>query len=316
MVEINERAVSRLSSKYGIKPSIQEPRLFWDRVTFDGVNARGLVSPDGNFSNGFKYPVQIRYIMAAMLEDDAYPPSTPVIGDERMTQRYGFRVLDHGSFYMNGDVIPLPLYHNQTTAAPDFVGQSSATWCFDRPFRLATRDSMQIEVSLEFATGTTRTVSATFEGYGEISKVPYIFTGDVSITAADGTNVIAIPADFFKNEGLEPVVICTLTLTCGPDDADTDPTGDIRDLNVSFRQVGYGTNQDWVQGPVTPVAFPRIPAVLCGISQGRCVVHKLPAEGWIWEPGEGVTIQVEQLFTPSRAGEVVLIGMAGHILVT
>lgn len=315
MVEINERAVSRLSSKYGIKPSIQEPRLFFDRVTFDGVNARGLVSPDGIFSNGFKYPVQIQYIMAAMLET-ADDQSTPVIGDERMVQRYGLRVLDHGSFFMNGDFIPLPLWHNQTTAGPDVVSQSSATWRFDRPFRLATRDSVEVKVNLEFATATTRTVSATFEGYGEISKVPYIFTGDVSIAAADGTNVVTIPPDFFKNEGLEPVVITTMTLTCGPDDADTDPTGDIRDLNVSFRQVGYGTNQDWVAGPVTPVVFPRIPAVLCGLSQGRCVVHKLPAEGWIWEPGEGVTIQVEQLFTPGRAGEIVLIGMAGYILVT
>jgi hypothetical protein len=61
--------------------------------------------------------------------------------------------------------------------------------------------------------------------------------------------------------------------------------------------------------------FDRMPAQLFGISQGRSIIHCLPADGWVWQPNEGVTIEVEQLFTPSRAGETVVIGMAGYLLV-
>jgi len=312
---INERAVSRLSSKYTVEPRIVEPRVFFDRIVFDGVNARGNGSPEV-FRNGFKYPLQIKYIMAAMLEANAYPPSTPVIGDERMVQRYGMRIFDHGSFYMNGDFVPLPLWNNCTTAAADFIARSTSVWHFDRPFVLATRDSMEIRVNLEIATTSFREASVTFEGFGEISKVPYIFKGAVTIQSTDGTNQLVIPPDFFKNEGLEPVIIKTMTITVGSDNQDVNPEGDIRLLNIAIKQVGYGTNQDWVAGPIVPVVFDKVPAQLLGLSQGRCIVHCLPHDGWIWEPNEGVTIQVEQLFTPARAGETVIIGMAGHLLVT
>lgn len=313
---INERAVSRLSSKYNITPRICEPRVFFDRVTFDGSNRIGLVHPE-IFRNGEKSPLQIKYIMAAMLEQDVYPPSNPIIGDERMVQKYGMRIFDHGSFYMNGDYIPLPLWHNKTTAAADFISKAVSVWRFDRPLRMASRDSFEIKINLEIATTSTRHVQVTFEGYGEISKVPYIFTGGIDVTSDDGTNEVDISPDLFKNEGLEPVVIETITVNCGPDDEDTDAEGDIRDLNISVRQVGYGTNRDWVTGPLNPIVFSRVPAQLLGLSQGRCVVHELPADGWIWEPNEGVTIQLEQqLPTPQRAGEVVLIGMAGYLLVT
>lgn len=313
--QINERAVSRLASKYAVNPKIVEPRAFFDRVVFDGVNARGLVAPEV-FRNGFKYPIQIKYIMLSMLEQNEYPPSSPILGDERMIQKYGVRIYDHGSWFMNGDFIPGPLWHNRTTAAADFISRAVSVWQFDHSFLLASRDSMEVKVSLELQTTSTRRVQVTFEGFGKISKVPYIFTGYAAITSADGTNEVDIPPDFFKNEGLEPVVITTMTINCGPDDEDVDPEGDIRDLNISIRQVGYGTNQDWITGPLNPIVFPRIPAQLLGISQGRCVVHCLPHDGWIWEPNEGVTVEIEQLFTPSRAGETVVIGMAGYLLVT
>jgi len=320
MVEINERAVSRLASKYGIVPKIVEPRILFDRFTFDGINTTsyGTGADSTIFRNGFKYPLQIRYIVAAMLETDD-EQATPVLGDERMVQRYGMRIFDHGSYYMSGEYIPLPLWDNRVTAPADIISRSTAVWHFDRPFEFASRDTMEIRVSLQLTTATTRRVSATLEGHGKISKVPYIFTGFVVIANGDGTSEVVIPPGSFRNEGLEPIVMETLTLTCGPDDASTDPTGDIRDLNVAVRQVGYGTNQDWVTGPSVPILFDKAPAVLWGVTTGRCVVHELPANGWIWEPNEGVTVQVQQQVTnpptPVRAGETVLIGMLGELLV-
>lgn len=313
MVDINERAVSRLASKYQIDAKIVEPRIFFDRVTFDGTNVIGVNGPN-IFRNGFKYPLQILYVTAAMCP----VPSvyfTPVLGDERMVQKYGLRIIDHGSFYMDSTYIPLPLWHNQTTAAADIISRAVSVWEFDYPFEMASRDAMEVRVSLEEATATTRTVGCTFEGYGKISKVPYIFPGSVVIAASDGTGVVNIDSDQFRNEGLEPVVIKTMTINCGPDDASADPEGDIRLLNISVRQIGYGTNQQWVGGPVTPLSFPRAPASLLGLSQGRCVTHRLPKQGWIWEPNEGVTIEVQQQTNTLRAGETVLIGMMGYLLV-
>lgn len=320
MVDINARAVSRLASKYGIVPAIVEPKVFFDKFAFNGVLTESYgTGADGTiFRNGFKYPIQIRYIVAAMLETSD-KQANPVLGDERMVQRYGMRIFDHGSYYMEGEYIPLPLWDNKVTAAADIISRSIAVWHFDHPFLFASRDTMEVRVALTLPTATTRRVSATFEGFGKISKVPYIFTGFTVIALADGTSEVVIPPGFFRNEGLEPVVITTMTLTCGPDDADVDPTGDIRDLNVAVRQVGYGTNQDWVTGPSVPILLDKVPAVLLGASEGRCIIHTLPADGWIWEPNEGVTVQVQQQVTnpptPTRNGETVLIGMLGHLLV-
>ena len=38
-----------------------------------------------------------------------------------------------------------------------------------------------------------------------------------------------------------------------------------------------------------------IPAQLLGVLSGRAVVHKLPGDGLIWEPGEGIAVEAQGL---------------------
>ena len=75
------------------------------------------------------------------------------------------------------------------------------------------------------------------------------------------------------------------------------PQGDIRALRLGVRQVGNGTEADWV---ISPPGLPETcPAVLFGTQSGRAIVHRWPpsqpdaSPGLFWEPGEGLQVEVE-----------------------
>jgi hypothetical protein len=106
-----------------------------------------------------------------------------------------------------------------------------------------------------------------------------------------------------RNNGAEPVALTHMTLSqpgFTASEGDDPPVpqfigGNIRLLDVQIRQQGNGTNADWFRGPSVPTFRPRCPAGLLGYNGGRSVVHRLPGDGFIWEPGDGIVPQLRAL---------------------
>lgn len=292
---------------------LYEPRLLFDVCTFDGTQQLNFGNPDV-FRNTERYPFHITHILAAMMnqdEDEASPP----LGDERMVQRYGLTIIGHDTYYINPgtpDLPLLPLWHNVVSAASDIITLSQTTWDFMYPVEMGRRDTFQVEVQLIVPpeTGDER-VSVTFHGFGMLSKEPKILSGYIDLSSdSPGT----IDTDFFRNDGLEPLMITKVTVNDQPPLANSNPTGNVRNVRMRIRQNGNGTQQWWSRGPIITAPNDRAPEPLWGITTGRAIIHKIPGGGWRWASGEGVNIKV-QSYSPTRA-ETVLIAMAGYVEVT
>ena len=284
---------------------IVEPRVFYDSLvmpTTAGIIAQG--NPDV-FRNGEQFPIRITHMLAA------YRPSSNAVSgnpDERIIQRANLRISQHDHFYMNRDFVPLPLWSNVVVAGHEILQQQTATWHFDRPFIVATRDSMLVRLVLEFATASgIRTGGVSFTGYGLVSKQPIFVGATASLT---GIAPVQLPTDRFRNDGAEPWVITDMAISCTAEDT-ASGAGDIRQMRLQVRQVGNGTNADWCVGPIGAVPLPECPAVLFGKTTGRAVTHQIPGGGWLWEPGEGVTIEATE--SVASGGESLAIGLLGHI---
>jgi hypothetical protein len=63
-------------------------------------------------------------------------------------------------------------------------------------------------------------------------------------------------------------------------------------VHVGVRQVGNGTNADWVVGKPGTDNLAAAPA--WGSYSGRALVHRFPGQGLIWEPGEGIEVAINQ----------------------
>lgn len=289
-----------------------EPRVLYDVFTFDGSTEYVFANP-AIFRNGERWPIRITHIMAQMLyeADDA---QSPVGGDERLVQRYGMRIKAHGTYYMNSEHVPLPLWHNQPAAASDVATLSQTTWKLNQPFIMGNRDTVQVEASLIVATSseTTQRISVALEGVGRYTRTPKRFVATRSFTDADGTNAVTLDIDSFRNDGTEPFEIHKITVNHVPDTGTADPTGTIRGVRIRMRNNGNGTGSWWIAG-APALANDRVPAPLFGTETTRAIVHRLPGKGWLWYPNEGVRPELRS-FVPSRE-ESVVIALVGHLMV-
>jgi hypothetical protein len=310
--------ILRLANKNISEGVFYEPRMYFDIVNFTGQNQREFGNPS-IFRNGEKYPVRITHLCFAMREQDNVNQQDPVAGDERMVARYGLRIRQHDSYYMNVDFAPLAIWQNCHTAPVQSISQGQSTWKFDKPFILSSRDTMAVEGILEPLTQLTpgpRRVTVAFTGYGLLSKRPYFRSGFRNLDVGQPSQ--GFPADNYRNDGAEPIAITEMTVFCANPDQYQNPAGDIRAVRLRVRQVGNGTNQWWVNGPVPPVtANPWAPGTVWGPTTGRAVVHKLPRE-MSWEPNEGFSIELANLaYDPlvPRQDQVVISAL-GYIVVT
>jgi hypothetical protein len=283
---------------------LYEPRVYFDTFTISAEQSASEIvkgSPNNIFVNGEQFPVSLQYITASLLPFfEGNIGSNP---DPRLLQRIGMRVRYHDQYYMARTHAPLALWENTPNAAPDFVSPSTATWDFEQPFVLSARDSLQITVQCllpVFFEGLGLTVSVSLHGIGLLSERPYFFSGKTTLTDTTSTN---LPTTFFRNDGSEPVVIGGIVLNVfatGLDQLNTGVTVPASFINVQCRQIGNGTNADWVQGP-SPVYSSQVPAVLLGAKTGFNMTHRIPGNGWQWRPGEGIEIDVNNLGLPPCA---------------
>jgi len=289
-----------------------EPRVLYDVFTFDGLTENVFANP-AIFRNGERWPIRITHILAQMLFE-ADDQQSPVGGDERMVQRYGMRIRAHGTYYMNGEAVPLPLWHNVPNAASDVATLAQSTWTLAQPFVMGNRDAMTVQVRLVVAAGsaTSQRVSVALEGRGHYSQQPKRFVGTRLITEANGTTVQTIDIDAFRNDGTEPFEVHKVTVHHAPDVATANPTGNIRNVRIRMRNNGNGTGGWWVAA-APALANDHVPAPLLGNETGRAVLHKLPGKGWLWYPNEGVRPELRS-FAPSREESVVL-ALMGYLMV-
>lgn len=290
---------------------LHEPRAYYD--TIEVLPAGELTQGHFDvFKNGEDFPVRITHMIGAL----AYQTvgAEPEVDDERNLQRIGLRMLFHNQYYMNDQLLPIPLWQNKCVATNDAYSFSSASWRFDVPFVLSARDTMLVEVGLfepdpEFA----NLVTVAFTGVGLLSGRPYLLNGQASLETSQMQQLQPV---FFANDGSEPIVVTDVTLHVAiPTSEDPDPTGDIRNVRCNIRQVGNGTNSTWCQGPSGDPLGELMPAPLWGMTTGRAVVHQFPGDGMVLEPGEGFDIQVAGL-TADFEDHVVHVAALGYITIS
>lgn len=312
-MEINDREyLIKLAEKNVCEGIIEEPRFFYDSI---GVDNTGLVTPGNEdvFRNGEQFPVRLTHMVAAIRGEELASPVALV--NERMIQRTGLRLTFHDQYYMNREFVPIPLWVNKVVAAGDTVTTAVASWFFARPLILSTRDSLRVSVALEDTPTVDRRVVVCFTGVGIQSKRPYFFSSDVVLTTTAST---ILSTDRFRNDGAEPIVLTDMTVSCGADNAGLatdDPQGDIRRFRVNVRQLGNGTGADWGTGPVGANVLAECPAPLFGVTSGRAAVHEFP-EPLLWEPGEGITVETQQVGGTVTANTVLAIGLFGYLSLT
>ena len=286
----------------------EEPRFYYDEIVINDSTSIRTFSNQGAFVNGEQYPIRLTHLEAAirLLASDG----AAVVTDERIIQRVGLRMNFHGHDYMRREFEPLPIWHNQRTAAAHVVSFGQSTHVFARPAVLSARDTMVVTVRLERATSSsnTRIITVSFTGYGLVTKRPYFFSGQ-SI-ALSTTVAVNIDPSRYTNDGDEPIVLTDMTVHCAAENLANNPQGDIRECRVQIRMVNGGTGADWFIGPsasaTTGAINDRMPAVLLGTHSGRCIVHEFP-KPVIWEPGEGLTLEVQALIGSLQAtGDAVL----------
>jgi hypothetical protein len=286
---------------------LHEPRAFYDVITLD---------PDGNitpghaevFKNGEQFPIRLTHLTAALnFQDNEEDPQAV---DEREIQRVGMRMRFHDQWYMNPQFLPIPLWGNKVVAAAPQVSVGTSAWQFDVPFILSSRDTMRVEVQLGETPDSPRQVSVTFTGIGLLSGRPYLLSATTEI---DSDTATVVPTTNFRNDGSEPIIVAEGTVNVSAPVDDQDPTGDIRQVSVQVRQIGNGTNADWFQGPQN-IGADRMPGPLWGVRSGRAVVHTFPGDGLLWEPGEGISLDLQGL-TNTPPNVDVHIALNGYITI-
>lgn len=302
--------VVRLASRNLANGVIEEPRGFFDVITLGNVGQVSNGVPEV-FVNGEQFPVRLLWASFALVPQwDATPVAAGV--DPRLIQRVGARFRFHDTYYMTDDFAVVPLWNNRIVAASDAITQASSTIVFDRPLVLTERASLRVSVELQSTPTTPRTVSVSFTGTGMISKTPYFFQGEYEL---DSTAATEIDPTSFRSDGVEPIALTTMVVTCSAEEDDATGVGDIRQLAVNVRQVGGGTNADWWRGPQVPaLTLDRVPAQLLGISAGTAVLHRFPGDGVMWEPGQGITVELAAM-NAATVGLDVGVHLFGYISV-
>jgi hypothetical protein len=315
---------------------LYEPRVYTDTFTLTSANQNIVAGTPNIFVNGEQFPVILKWLTAypilgtcesgPRLQEPApkapQAPGCTCLPDPRLIQRVGMRVKYHDQYYMSRTFAPVPLWHNTQTATPAYEAPSTSAWDFDMPVVLSSRDSLAVTVA-SLVAGETCTpvvrVEVGFHGLGLLSQRPYFLQGTIDLSSTVQTT---LSTTFFRNDGSEPIVLMGAVIAQTLASGDVGTTLPLSTLNVQIRQVGNGTNANWVQAPVTQNG--RVPAVLLGQKAGFSVVHELPGEGWNWRPGEGVEIDMQNLgippLTPAQEQpqeQIITVGVAivGYIAV-
>lgn len=304
--------VVRLGADHIRQGVINEPRIYWDEIAQNPASNTILTEgTPGVLVNGEQFPIRLTHLMAGVrfIAQDASVDDTAGI------QRIGLRMVYHDQFYMNPQLLPLPVWANKQIAMPTPQGFGNSHWDFvanGQPFVLSARDTLTVTVQLQLAPqpDTTIPVNVIFTGIGALSRRPYLLNGSVDLADVNETDLSTVD---FRNDGSEPIVITDMVANIGGQ-SDAAPAGDIGRLRFNVRQIGNGTGARWFSGPAVPVAIPNMPAVLAGVTSGRGVVHQFPGDGLIWEPGEGITIQTQSTIVGNQS--VLVLGLAGYIMVT
>ncbi len=328
--------VTFLAAKNVFDGILFEPRLKVQLFDFSAVDqVRPLASDDAVMINAEQYPVRITHIVAA-IRDQGPDIINGASSDERLVQRIGLRIRAHDTYYMNDQYVNLPLWATERVAASDVVTRSlsSMKLSYGKQKRDASggiagragtfmgdRDAFEVKLALEYPvdeeTEESITVQVAFHGVGAISRRPKHLTGEFTFLPKDGTATRTIPIESYRNDGTEPLEITNVTVQVSAPDgtASSNPVGNIRRVRMSIRQDGNGTNQRWTTTTAESVSL--VPASLWGVNVGRAIIHELPKNdddypGWLWDPNQGLTLEV--LPNPSVRCAV-YVGLYGHIVV-
>lgn len=301
-----------LASKNIREGIIEEPRVYYDTFVLQADQIETPSKPD-IFINGEQFPVVITHMAAAIRPDYTQAVPNPTL-DERYIQRMGLRLTFHDQYYQSRDFVPLPLWLNKVVAAGDLVTEGTSAWTLDRPFVLSARDSMRVTVALEAPNddlNDTRRATVSFTGTGMLSKRPYFLSQSVELS---DTTPVVLPTQGFRNDGAEPVAITDMAVHLSGETNAASAQGDIRRVRVNVRQIGNGTQADWMEGPTVPAPLNECPASLLGVTSGRALIHRFPGKGLLWEPGEGVTMDAVAL-DPSVVDFELGVALLGYISV-
>lgn len=272
-----------LAAQNVCKGVIEEPRVLYDTITLL-PSGQTSEADRATFINGEQFPLRITHLAT-------YMRTASETVDERSIQRVGLRLMFHDQYYMSREFVPAPLWSNKVIAGVAPLSPGYVSYTFERPVILSARDSLRVDVALESVPASARRVAVSVTGVGLLSKRPYFFGSSRSLSTTVQTSLDT--ADF-RNDGAEPVALTDMVISCGPPEQSPGGQGDVRQLRVQIQQIGNGTNARWFAGPTTP-PLPQCPAPLLGMSQGRAIIHKLPGDGVLLEPAEGLIPQAISL---------------------
>jgi hypothetical protein len=277
------------------------------------------VSDPLTFMNGEKFPVRILYMTANTVGATGDNLVAEGLFGERLIQGIGLRMRFHDQFYMRTSFTRLANWGTHVTASSDnnsYYTSSHKTW---RPVVLSARDSFEVRVKAvqplaafpQPSEDNPWQVTTTFTGIGIFSKRPYVLSGS---TILESAMTMQLDVGDFKNDGAEPILITDVTHNAVRfTDAGT-LTPVLPFVNIGIKQIGNGTNADWV---VSKPGEPNLaPAPVWGSYSGRALVHRFPGQGLIWEPGEGITLGINQTFGADLdAGTFTNIALVGYIAI-
>ena len=280
---------------------IREPRVYFDLVQMVTSTTQIAFCHTDVFRNGEDYPVRIHALTAAVRATDST--------DERQIQRIGMRLMGHDHYYMQREFVPIPSWHNKVCSPSPLMAFGQSGWKLHTPFVLSSRDAMDIRAQLVSTPSNERDITFSMTGVGMDSMRPYFKSSTQTYDAA--LTPAAMDPEDLRNDGDEPILITDVTVHCSAADQSNNPQGDIRQADISIRQIGNGTQAVWMNGPIGQDDL--CPAALLGLTNGRAVVHCFPLGSEVlWEPGEGLRVEFQPLFSQAALAtiyvEVALIG--------
>lgn len=299
---------------------IDEPRAYYDAIPINQDDKTIAGSLDV-LTNGEQFPIRITHVTAALAAVD----QAGVAVDERFIQRIGMNLRFHDQLYPNPEFVPLPLWHNVVASGPDPISPAVSNWRFDRPIVLSARDSLAVTVFPEqsaFQANQSATFGLMLHCVGLKSRRPYVLSSNTTVGGSAFPSVANLNSFSFRNDGTEPLVpvsMSTFVSGGGVPATRSSTTGDIRRARVQIVHQGNGTTSYWFQGPLgSPgdsgtAPLPGCPASLLGPTVGRSIVHRLPGEGFLWDPGEGVKVQTQQVGSGDSDNGILYVGLLGYI---
>lgn len=296
---------------------IEEPRFFYDVIS---VPTGGAIvgSAEDVFRNGEQFPMRLTHMVVAVRATPTVfvPPLVIQLVNEDLIQRVGMRLVGFDHFYQSKDLAPVAVWSNIPTAAGDAVTPTTATWVFERPFILSARDSLEVtaisETNVVIGIEDVVPLGVGFSGIGLQSKRPYFWQAEAELEGGGqgGTPLVAtLSTDRYRNGGAEPVAVTDMVVSVPLEPGIAYQP--IRIARINARQMGNGTNEIWGTGPV---GLDQCPANLFGVSSGRNMVHRFPGDGLLWEPGEGIDLELAQLVGGALPADLsVVVGLFGYV---